>query len=199
MWIAHFCRFWHVDIHFCGNKTEHIKPYRNVDAYVKLCANVQLTCEEADFTFGNKTESTCNHVKCLSSHVNSTFPNVDLNYHAHVKRTCENVHKCAIHMWRHTFPDMETGQRRLKIMWNICPHMWIAHFCKFSHVDIKFHTWKHGNIDAHVKLCANVQFTCASTFPHVVSTHTFPDMATKQRRLEIMWNVCVFVNFHMWK
>lgn len=63
----------------------------------------------------------------------SKFPHVETKQRTHKNLwtcwcTCAHVHKCAIHMWRHTFLDMETKQRRLQIMWNVCLDMWIAHF-----------------------------------------------------------------------
>ena len=145
-WMSSLVSYTFINIFTCWYKFPHMetkqKTHENVEMLMRMWKCAQL-CNSHVKTYiswyGNKTEKTQNLVKCMSSHVNCRFPNVDLTSHMskqnreHVK-TCGNVHKCATHMWRHTFPDVETKQRSQENTWNECLHLWVAHFRTFSHV-----------------------------------------------------------------
>lgn len=160
MWTAHLHTVSHVHQYF------HVFMCGTLYPHVKICKNVQFTCEDICFTWFWV--------------FSVLFPYLEMCVFTCELHICAHFHMCVSHVRGNLDPHSEMCGSHVKTnishdcmcslfcfqMWNLLLHMWVAHLHTVSHMHQHFYMVLcvlfcfHKNVYPHVKICKNVQFTC---------------------------------------
>lgn len=145
-----------INIFTCWYKFPHMetkqKTHENVEMLMRMWKCAQL-CNSHVKTYiswyGNKTEKTQNLVKCMSSHVNCRFPNVDLTSQNKTKqRTRKNMWKCAQMCNSHVKTYISRCRNKTEITRKHVKLMSSLVSCTFSHIFTCVLEFKHVKVNS---------------------------------------------------